>query len=334
MNPRKTNSKPNGDQIGDLIRFVEDDLTFNQPWTPATTFDRELTQKLHDMVPDADLVHLQQCAIRRNAALRHAREKKKHLSHQHFVEVRALLRSVPAQPATRLTILSFLYSAEAYFHFKFSDKGVAERFLWRSLKIDRTLQDRYGIDPIDIHRLQTASNFCRMWKGGGDFKRALPVLLDAARYAAGNEAAWPFPECATRRRIGRSSEIWRAMTHQLLGELFVGLAEAQDRVEAGEIARFVDQACQSADEILPDFIRLPLEAKRAFFQDDPGAFLSRARVALDAGYAENPLVYFLLLRDVGVAVRADSPGQADQIMTLVRQGSGRFQRVPAVLSRH
>jgi len=285
-----------------------------------------------DRVSQSDIMTLQICALRRKAALAYARQGKRALSAQSFSEIRTLLtRSRLAIPA-RLTILSFLASAQAYFDFKFQDRPEAERQLTLSLRLDRILNDRYRLDKIDIHRLQTLSNFARMKKADHDVTGALGLLWNGVCYCEGDDAAWPITGSDLRHPVVRRSEIWTVMTRQLLGEFVLALSEHQHGPLRDDMRDLL------ATRVLPSKAGLPvswlaaLHAKHALLSADYDSFFEHAAKSLDAGFQANPLVCLLLMQDARDCLRSTNPSTAEVLSDMIRTAKTGFQRIPKILA--
>ncbi|GGB50151.1 hypothetical protein GCM10011316_22820 [Roseibium aquae] len=297
----------------------------------AASFDRQFTEELMRIVPETDIIALQACALRRKTALSHARQGARRQSAQVFSEIRQLLAGARLAAPTQLTISSFLASAEAYHHFKFNERGEDTAKLMLSLRLDRVLHDRYRLESIDIHRLQTVSNFARMKKADGDLPGALRLLWQGILYCNADRSAWPFPELALRRTGVRGSAVWTTMAGQLLGEFALIISETQSGPRRGEVMACLKSLSADAGAPLPEACRAAVSAKHALLSGDETGVLAGAEHALSAGFHDNPLVCLLLLRDARQVLEQTSPRDAKILVKLMDQARASFQRIPKLL---
>lgn len=298
----------------------------------VASFDRQFTLELTQIVPDTDIMILQACALRRKAALSHARTGKQHQSARAFLEIRQLQANTRTAPATRTTISSFLASAEAYYHFKFKERGRDTQKLMLSLRLDRILHDRYGLGSIDIHRLQTLSNFARMTKADGRTIETLRLLWQGVAYCLGDETAWPFPGAGLNRTVVRNSAIWTVMARQLWGEFFLVLSDRQPGARRTDMKSFLTDHVIPGQAFLPQEWCAALSAKLALMNGNHSHFLDCTEQAIRPGLHENPLVCLLLLKDAIPIIEQTHPRGAETVSALIDSAETRFQRIPKILT--
>ena len=192
-------------------------------------------------LPDRDRLLVDKFENARSRGVLAARRKELDAARHLFAAARSLLDANLLSDAGQLLFQSFMEQGEAFLDCREENFEQARRRTFRSLAIDRELEDRYGHDYLILHRIQQVQNIARIEAYDHQPKRAIRLTLEILGYLDGRldtlsvQGEWGYDRIARQppsevvtmfiQVAGEIALIMTGMDCYTAGELFTSAAE-------------------------------------------------------------------------------------------------------------